>query len=89
MEGDRGGGSLGEKGQEAGGERARSRILKVAGPWRKRVKFCNILYFRIDIRQTGENGYRKGWEAGVKGTGSRSKRYGGREVQTPLSPSTS
>ena len=46
------------------------RILKVVGTGRKRVKFRNIsLYFGIDIRQTGENGYGKGREAGVKGTG--------------------
>ena len=48
----------------------------MAGTKRKRVKFHNIsLYFGIDVRQTGENGYGKGQEAGVKGTGSGSKRY--------------
>ena len=40
------------------------------------------------MRQRGETGYGKGREAGEKGTGSGSKRYGRREVQTPLSPST-
>ncbi len=51
------------------------------------MKFRNIsLYFAIDMEQTGDKSYGKGREAGVKGTGSGSKRYGGREVQTPLSP---
>ncbi len=53
------------------------------------MKFRNIsLYFAMDMEQTGENRYGKGREAGVKGTGSGSKRYGRREVQTPLSPPT-
>ena len=66
-----GGRSLGEKGREVGGEREGSGILKLAWTGRKRVKFCNIsLYFGIDMRQRGENGYGKGWEAGVKGTES-------------------
>ncbi len=85
--GGQGGGSPGEKGREAGGERPGSRILKVAGTGRKQVKFRNIsLYFAIDMEQTGEKCYGKGWEAGVKGTGSGSKRYGRREVQTPSVP---
>ena len=79
VEGDRGGGSPGEKGREAGGERAGSGILKVAGTGRKRVKLRNIsIYFG---RQTGEifcYGYRKGWEAEVKSTG------GGRFSSVPL-----
>ncbi len=66
-----------------------SGILKVAGTERKQVKFRNIsLYFAIDMEQTGEKSYGKGREAGVKGTGGGSKRYGRREVQTPLSPPT-
>ncbi len=82
-----GGGSTGEKGREAGGGRAGSGIPKVAGTGRKRVKFRNIsLYFAIDMERTVENSYGKGWEAGVKGTEGGSKRYGRREVQTPLSP---
>ena len=59
--------------REAGGERAGSRILKLVGPGKKRVKFLNIsLHFGIDMRQIGENSYGKGQEAGEKGTGSRS-----------------
>ncbi len=38
--------------------------------------------------QRGENGYGKGWGAGVENTGGGIKRYGRREVQTPMSPST-
>ena len=68
VEGDRrtgGRGTGGQGGGSPGGERAGSGILKVAGTGRKRVKLRNIsLYFGIDIRQTGENGYGKAWEAG-------------------------
>ena len=79
MEGDRGGGgSPGEKGRGAGGERAGSGILKMAGTGRKRVKFRNVsLYFGKDIRQeertstesVGGGGEKKVREAGVQGTG--------------------
>ena len=65
------GGKREERGREAG---------LLTG--RKRVNFRNIsLYFGIDQRQRGGNGYGKGRDAGVKGTGSRSN--GRREVQTP------
>ena len=72
-----GGGSLGEKGREAGGKRAGSGILKMAGTGRKRVKFRNVsLYFGIDIRQeertsteSGGGREKKVREAGVRGTG--------------------
>ena len=80
---DRGVGAREKRGgkREAGGERAGSGILKVAGTGRKRVKFCNIsIYFGIDIRQRGGNGNGDGREAGVKGTGSGSTRYVRREV---------
>ncbi len=44
------------------------------------MKFRNIsLYFAKDMEQTGEKSYGKEREAGVKGTGSGSKRYGKRE----------
>ncbi len=61
----------------------------MAGNGRKRVKFPNVsLYFAIDLGQRGGHHYGKGREAGLKGTGNGSKRYGRREVQTPLSPPT-
>ncbi len=82
-------GTPGEKGREAGEGRAGSGIPKVAGTWRKQIKFCNSsLYFAINTGQREENAYGKGREVEVKNTGSGSKRHGRQEVQTPLSPST-
>ena len=61
--------------REAGGERAGSGIPKVAGTGRKGEKFRNIAYyFTLEIEQRGGNPYRRGREAGVKGTGGGSFR---------------
>ena len=55
------GGRPGEKGQEAGEERA------------CREQFCNTsLYFVVEMGQSGESHYGEGREAGVNGTGSGS-----------------
>ena len=40
------------------------------------------------MRQIGENGYRKGREAGEKGTGGGNKRSGGRRFRPPCPPLT-
>ena len=65
--------------QEAGGETAGSGIPKVAATWRK-GKFLQYCVKSYNINKT------KRWEPIWKGAGSESKRYGRREIQTPLSP---
>ena len=48
----------------------------------------HFMIFRNRYETKRRDWLQKGAEAGEKGTGSGSKRYGRREVQTPLSPST-
>ena len=73
------GGSWEKRGREAGGQR-----------WQEPGEIEK--YFAIEMGQRignqEETKYGKGREAGVKGTGSRSRRYRKREVKTPLSPPT-
>lgn len=56
-----------------------SGIPKVAATWRK-GKFLQYCVKSYNINKT------KRWEPIWKGAGSESKRYGRREIQTPLSP---
>ena len=82
MDGDR---SPGEKGREAGEERARSGSSKMARTSEEKLrKFRNILlYFALEIEQGGANHYEKGREAGVKVTGRGRKSMGSGSFRLP------
>ena len=60
------------------------RESKGGGNREKLRKFrSSLLYFAIEVEQKGGNHYEKGREAGVKFTGSGSRRYGKREFHDP------
>ena len=48
-------------------EKGREGFPKVAGMGRKEEKIAILHNFTIEIEQRGDNPYKRGWEAGVKG----------------------
>ena len=82
VHGDRRAGAREKRGrrQEKRGQEARVLRWQELGEIEK-----NLLHFATEMGQKGENCYKKGQEAGVKVTGSRSRRYGKWEFQTSLS----
>ncbi len=85
MKGDSGARAWEKRGGNLGGEvGAGSRIPKVLGTKRKRVKFCSLsLYFAMNMRKRGELLW-KGVGGGEKGTGVKGMGGGRFRLPCPL-----